>query len=255
MRAKKRLIVAFILAFAFNLNAQSTFTSNENDGRNQATFTSDAPLENIVGVSNNVGVMVMLDTDDVTNSPKGKVKVDLKTLKTGIDLRDEHLRSENWLHTEKYQYAEFMLTGITKTSSKSISNGENVNVTLAGKMTIHGVTKDITAPAILTYYKESEKTRSKIKGNLLKVKSNFSIKLSDYGVNIPNMVVGKVDENIQLSINFISTDASGKLADNPCGCNPCGMKKEGKCNPCGMKEGKCNPCKMKGGKCNPCKSK
>jgi polyisoprenoid-binding protein YceI len=173
------------------------------------------------------------------------VKVDLRTLKTGIELRDEHLRSENWLNTEKYPFAEFILTGILKSSSSTLEDGKKVNATLTGNMTIHGITKEIKVPATLTYYKENEKTRAKIKGNLLKVNSEFSIKLSDYGVSIPNMVVGKVADNINLSVNYISTDTGGSKGGNPCGCNPCGMKKEGKCNPCGMKEGKCNPCKSK----------
>jgi hypothetical protein len=105
---------------------------------------------------------------------------------------------------------------------------------------VHGITKDVTADAQLIYFKESERTKAKMAGNLLKVKANFEIKLGDYGVMIPDMVVGKLDENIKVSVGFIATDAGTQMAENPCGANPCSpaMHK-------GMEKGACNPCSPK----------
>jgi len=45
---------------------------------------------------------------------------------------------------------------------------------------------------------------------LLKVNTDFMIKLNDFGIDIPGMVVGKVDENIKVSATFIATDATAK---------------------------------------------
>ena len=248
-----------LLLLSLSLSAQ-TFTAS-GDTRNQASFLSDAPLESIVGVSNNLEAVAMIDVNNITNNPKGKVNVDLNKLKTGIALRDEHLRSANWLNTEKFPFATFMLTGISDASSNKLEDGKKVKATIHGKFTVHGVTKDISAPGELTYFKENERTKLKIKGNLLKVKASFDIKLGDYGITIPDMVVGKVDDNVRVSVNFISTDANATMG-NPCGgCNPCGMAKtkDGKCNPCGMSKmhkagAKCSPCSMMKtkAKCNPC---
>ena len=82
-----------------------------------------------------------------------------------------------------------------------------VNLTVHGNLTIHGVTKEIKAPASLTFYKENERTKARMMGNLIKGSTDFSIKLSDYGVEIPSMVVGKVDNNIKISLRFIASDA------------------------------------------------
>ena len=59
--------------------------------------------------------------------------------------------------------------------------------------------------------------------------AEFNIKLSDYGVKIPSMVVGKVDEEVKVTTNFVSSDANAQ--GNPCGtCGP--NKNDNKCNPC-----------------------
>lgn len=268
---KTKLITSILLTLVLgaNLFAQ-TFSVNSKDGRNQASFISDAPFEKIVGLSSGLDAMVMINKDDIAAKPMGKVKVSIANIKTGIDLRDEHLRSENWLNAEKYPYAEFKLMGIKDASAGSLEDGARTNVTLVGQFSVHGVTKDIEAPATLTYFKESARTKAKAPGNLLVADTEFSIKLSDYGVQIPSMVVGKVNEEVKVTASFVASDAHhGEM--NPCGpcgpnkemkgkANPCSMKKHGKmmnnpCNPCGMKKDMKNEMKKAANPCNPCAPK
>ncbi|MDZ7625981.1 MAG: YceI family protein [Ignavibacteriaceae bacterium] len=244
----KFLKLTFILISFLGLNASAqTFSVDSQDGRNQASFISDAPLEQINGLASGLDATVMLSVNDITQKPMGKVKVPVNNIKTGIDLRDEHLQSEMWLNSTKYPYAEFQLTGIKNPSSKTLSDGQKVKCTLVGKFSVHGVTKDVEVPATLTYFKESEKTKAKLPGDLLVASAEFNIKLGDYGVKIPDMVVGKVNDQVQISTNFVASDKNS-MNGNPCAvCNPCSMDK-GKCNPCAMKDmkkGQCNPCAMK----------
>lgn len=235
----------FLMLLGVSLSAQ-TFTVDSKDARNQASFTSEAPFEKIVGVASGLSAMVMINKDDVTDMPKGIVKVPITNIKTGIDLRDEHVRSEDWLNASKYPFAEFKLKGIQNTTSGKLEPGQKVKATLLGDFTVHGITKEIKVPTELTYFEQNEQTKAKMPGNLLVVNAEFSIKLSDYGVEIPSMVVGKVNEAVEISVNFVASDANAG-GMNPCGaCNPCGMKTEGKCNPCSMKkDNPCNPCAMK----------
>lgn len=247
MKLNIKIAAVVLTLFSLNLYAQTSFVADATDARNQATFDSDAPLEKIVGLASGLEAMVMLDPNDITKTPRGKVKVAIDKIKTGIDLRDEHLRSEDWLNSKKYPYAEFELTGISNPGTKQLKDGQKITVTLQGKFSVHGVTKNITAPAELFYLKESDKTKSRLPGNLLRVTSNFSIKLSDYGIKIPEMVVGKVNEEVKIAVNFVASDKNA-MSGNPCAvCNPCAVEK-GKCNPCAMKDmkkGQCNPCAMK----------
>lgn len=246
MKTKLTLATIITLLFGISLFAQ-TFTADSKDGRNQASFISDAPFEKIVGLASGLDATVMINPNDVTQKPMGKVKVAIANIKSGIDLRDEHLRSEMWLNAGKFPYAEFQLTGIKNPSSKSLNDGQKVKVTLVGKFSVHGVTKDVEVPAELRYFKESEKTKAKAPGNLLVANADFKIKLADYGIMIPEMVVGKVNDEVAITVNFVASDKNTS-GNNPCGvCNPCSMDK-GKCNPCAMKDmkkGQCNPCAMK----------
>ncbi len=237
MKTLKTVVVLFLLALT--LNAQTFKASGDN--RNQATFESNAPLEDIVGVSNDLNVVAMINPTNLSHA-MGKVSVNLSVLKSGIDLRDEHIRSAMWLNTEKFPNAEFKLKSISGASS--LADSKPTSVKLHGTFTVHGVTKDIVANAKLTYFKESARTKGKMAGNLLKVKANFEIKLGDYGVMIPKMVVGKLDENIKVSVSFIATDAGSKMAGNPCGPNPCSPDMH-KSMDNKMKKGACNPCSPK----------
>jgi len=213
-------IILFLLGT--NIFAQ-TFSVDSKDGRNQASFISDAPLEKTVGLSAGLDATVMLNVNDITQKPMGKVKVSVNNIKTGIDLRDEHLRGEMWLNAAKYPYIEFQLTGIKNASSKKLNDGQKVTVTLLGKFSVHGVTKDVEVPATLTYLKESEKTKSRSPGNLLVANTEFTIRLADYGIIIPSMVEGKLGEEVKITTNFVASDANGGGA-NPC--NPCAPNKK-----------------------------
>ena len=262
MKTILKTIVLLTVWLSTNLSAQ-TFAVDIKDARNQAQFISDAPFEKINGLVSGLDATVMINTNDITQKPMGKVKVAIKDIKTGIELRDEHLSSEMWLNAAKFPTAEFQLTGIKNPSSKTLNNGQKVNATLVGKFSVHGVSKEVEVPATLTYFKESEKTKARVPGNLLVANAEFNIKLSDYGVKIPDMVVSKVNDLVKISTNFVASDQNA-VADNPCAtcasktskeqCNPYGVKKNE------MKNNSCNPCAVKkdmkkDNPCNPCAPK
>lgn len=259
MKTFLKSTILILVLFTANFFAQ-TFVADTKDARNQAQFVSDAPFEKINGLVSGLDATVMLNPKDITQKPMGKVKISINNIKTGIDLRDEHLRGEMWLNSVKFPYAEFQLIGIKDPSSKSLNDGQKVKATLIGKFTVHGVTKDVEVPATLTYFKESDRTKSRTPGNLLVANASFNIRLSDYGVKIPDMVVGKVSDEVQITTNFVANDLN-KVGDNPCGtCGP--NKNESKCNPCSVKKTETknnpgNPCAVKKdmkkeNPCNPC---
>ena len=241
----KKLILAGLFGLVTGAAVGQTFTADINDGRNNARFESDAPLENIVGTTNQVEATLMINPKDITKNPKGMVIVNVASLKTGINLRDEHMRSDDYLNTTKYPDASFMLSGL-KASTKSLENAKPVNATASGKLTLHGVTRQVSVPVTLVYFEENKKTGSKQPGNLLRVKVNFNVKLSDYNITVPQILYYKLDETVAITIDLVASDAGGTAmaACNPCGpskaaCNPCGPETssmKNPCNPCGPKK-------------------
>jgi polyisoprenoid-binding protein YceI len=96
-------VVSTALAQGFKVDAtgEQTFSFTDEHGRNQAMFFSSTPLEDVTGLSNDVSGSVTFDVSDVSTL-KGSISISTASLRTGIELRDGHLQSKNWLDAESY---------------------------------------------------------------------------------------------------------------------------------------------------------
>ena len=152
-------------------------------------FISDAPLEKIVGNAPSKGTF-SIDTADLS-AMRGEASLQVASMKTGNDIRDEHLRGDDWLEANKYPTIKFVIKSAAA-DGELVTKGEVTggNVILTGELSIHGVTKEIQA-----------KANVKWKGDKFKITSSFSISLADYNVQGASGVVGKkVGKTIQLQV-------------------------------------------------------
>ena len=152
-------------------------------------FLSDAPLEKIVGNAPSTGTFT-IDTSDLSTM-RGEASLQVASMKTGNDIRDEHLRGDDWLEANKYPTIKFVIKSAAA-DGDLVTKGEVTggNVVLTGDLSIHGVTKEIKA-----------KANVKWKGDKFKITSSFSISLADYKVQGASGVVGKkVGKTIQLNV-------------------------------------------------------
>lgn len=192
----------FAQGFKVKASGEQKFNFEDKGGRNQTTFFSTTPVEDINGLGNGVSGSVTFNTNDL-KSLKGKVTVSVASIKTGIDLRDEHMRSAGWLNAESYPEISFEIKKVSDV--KSLADNK-LSAKVSGSFTMHGVTKDVVAEATLTYLDENETTKQRAPGDLLGVQAKFTVKLSDYRVN--NKVVGqKVSENIEIGVNLTGSNA------------------------------------------------
>lgn len=224
------------------------------DNRNVFTFESKAPLEKIVGTTSKITGKVHLDPKDITKHTMATFSLDLASMKTGIGLRDEHMR-DGYLETSKYPHAVLTIEKVISASQKMLADQKPITVDAVGTLTLHGVKKPVTIKnANITYFKESEATRGKMPGDLLHVEGGFSIQLPDYNIKVPQKLFLKLDKTIKVNVDlFATTDAKMAMAANPC--NPCGGKAVNPCNPCSAKKkatNPCNPCDAKKKAANPC---
>jgi len=188
--------------FKVKATGEQTFSFTDEYGRNQASFYSSTPLENITGLSNDVRGSVTFNVSDISTL-KGTVSISAASLKTGIELRDGHLQSNNWLDAESYPEITFVIKSVSDVTSL----GDNkLEAKVLGDFSAHGVTKEITADVTMTYLDESEKTKARAPGDLLGVEAKFNITLSDYDVD--NMVLGqKVSDNIEVTATMVGSNA------------------------------------------------
>jgi polyisoprenoid-binding protein YceI len=203
--------VLLVLLLAVSSFAQQTtiksFYVNDTKKRDVVTFTSKAPLETIIGKTADVTGFITVSLDDIKGSAKARIEVDLASLKTGIDMRDGHMR-DNFLETAKYPKAVFELTKVDSISQNTLGDQKEVKAILVGNFTVHGVTKAITIPATITYFKESEQTSARASGDLLHVAVNFDLLLGDYGIKRPQMLFMKLDETQKINIDIIGSTAA-----------------------------------------------
>jgi len=183
-------VLALSMAFGMMRVAQATSNAKfevEGTDESRVQFVSDAPLEKISGVGHTLSGNLDVDPGAIGKA-KGTIELDVKSIRTGVELRDEHLQSDAWLDSKKYPKIKFELGKID--GADKLEPNKAVDVTVKGKLTMHGVTRDETATAKVRWVPE--------KG--IRVQANFKVNLTNYKISVPSVVRLKVSDEIQLNI-------------------------------------------------------
>jgi polyisoprenoid-binding protein YceI len=164
----------------------------QDDSTRSVRFESDAKLEFIEGVTQAVSGWIFCDIENL-DSVAGVIQCDLRSLETGIETRDEHMRDRH-LHTAQYPIDFFHLTGVRGFPAK-LDIGQTYNGTADGLFFIHGVSREIH-PAL-----EIERIQSRA-GESIVVKAKFQIHLEDYDIPRPKALFLKLAETILVDVSF-----------------------------------------------------
>ena len=132
-------------------------------------------------------------------------------------MRDEHLRDQ-YLETKKFPTAILTIENIVKVEGEErktpqkLENGKSAYVDVEGLLKLHGVEKRITIKRVkITYLKGSKELESGYMfGDLLKIDGSFSLKLSDFKIKVPQFLVLKLSEEIQIEISMLATTVAPK---------------------------------------------
>lgn len=121
---------------------------------------------------------------------RGVVVVRVDSMKTGIGMRDGHLRGA--MQATKYPEIRFDLLGVTPDSGAGATHGDTAAVTYAGRMTIHGVTRDDTIPGTLI-----------VTGDSIVAAAAFPLDMRDYGVKPPTrLLVIRVEPVVEIAVRL-----------------------------------------------------
>jgi len=71
---------------------------------------------------------------------------------------------------------------------------------------LRGTTRKIVIPMELTYFRESEATKTRLAGNLLRARSTFIIDTSVFGVSISAPLKNVFNPSVQVSGELIGSD-------------------------------------------------
>jgi polyisoprenoid-binding protein YceI len=130
----KKLSSAIALLSLTWANAQSTW--NIDASHSSIRFTVDhMVISEVEGIFSKYEGSVIATKADFSDA-RINFTVDVNSVNTDNEKRDEHLRSADFFETEKYPKMTFVSTSVVKTGTGKYN--------LKGKLTLHGVTKEIT---------------------------------------------------------------------------------------------------------------
>ncbi|MEP6595455.1 MAG: YceI family protein [Ginsengibacter sp.] len=126
---------------------------------------------------------VLFDPVNLTTS-NFDVSVDVKTIDTDIENRDEHLRGDRYFDAEKYP---LIVIRSIKINSNTAKMGEYY---FTGTLTMHSITKNISFPFTATP-----------RGDDYLFSGHFEINRLDFSVGEPSSVLGKT---VKVSLSVLA---------------------------------------------------
>jgi polyisoprenoid-binding protein YceI len=174
--------------------AEQRYGFNDPNSRDTVTFLLDAPLETINGLSNSVKGRILLREGKAT----GELRVPVSTLKTGNATRDGHLQNDRWLDAAKFPDIIAAFEGL---SIPELEDGKPQKVETKVRLTVRGVTLEHPVEVMVTRFKESELTRARAPGDLLRIRAKFRVPLEDHGIKREGPLRVKVAEVAEVSVD------------------------------------------------------
>jgi len=174
----------------------------------RATFKSDALLETFVGNTAAEGVAGTLTVDPARpQGASGMVKVDMNLVRTGIDKRDADMRGKNFLDTEvdANRWVTFEMKSVE--IAGPLEPGKAIPAKVRGILTVKQKPVERVADATVTWIKltpeqvESQK-RFGFTADNIKVRARFGTTFTDHGMQVPQLLIFKVSNDIQLETDL-----------------------------------------------------
>jgi len=180
MNTMKNLLLLAAATLPLAASAQERFATRNG----HIAFFSETPMENIE--ANNHKVSCVLDA--TTGAIQFAVLI--KAFEFDKALMQEHF-NENYMESNTYPKAEFK-GKMTGASAEDLKKPGTYEVTVAGDLTIHGVTKAVSHKGTITVAEDGT----------LKAASGFIVKPEDHGIKVPGVVRKNIAEEITVKVRM-----------------------------------------------------
>jgi polyisoprenoid-binding protein YceI len=193
-------LLAAATALAATAHAEKiAFDLKDPKGVNNIVFKLDAPLESINGTANGITGTILVDPAQ-PEVVEGKIVVDTKSLKVPNDFMQEHMLGADWLDAETHPEISFEVKEVLNPNKTSDTEG---TADVKGIFTLKGVSKEITAPAKVTYLpgRLGDRTNNEMQGDLIVIRTNFQINRGDFGIKAGENL-DKVSDTIDISLSI-----------------------------------------------------
>lgn len=180
--------------------APATYDFKDPKGVNAIQFHLDSLLEPISGTASGVTGTVQFDPANPATTT-GRIVVAAQTLLVTNTMMTEHLHGAMWLEVAKNPEIAFELAKLSDIKTE----GNTTSAVASGQFTLKGVTKEISVPVTLTHLAGAYGKRLNkpdLKGDLLVIRGEFTIKRADYGIQ-PGKNEDKVNPEVKLTIAIV----------------------------------------------------
>ena len=181
------LMIAFLSTTTF---AQTTWKVDP--AHTQVSFgITHMGISEVEGRFNKFDGSIVAAKDDFSDAQYA-ITIQVPSINTGIEMRDDHLRSADFFDAEKYPTMTFKSTSSKKVSDKKYQ--------VTGDLTFHGITKPITLDVTHRGTIDHPQSGKTISGFTI----SGNVKRSDYklGPDFPEAVLSD-DVNIEVNGEFI----------------------------------------------------
>lgn len=141
-----------------------------------------------------VGMKIEGKTSDLKVADDGKtitVDVPLAHLKTGIGLRDRHMR-DKYLQVDKYPDAKLT---VERSALHLPADGATLDADAPGRLVLHGHAKNVT------FHYSAHRA-----GNSYSVSGRVHVDMHDYGIEVPSYLGVTVKPGVAVNVRFSASD-------------------------------------------------
>ncbi|MFN2143430.1 MAG: YceI family protein [Candidatus Promineifilaceae bacterium] len=161
-------------------------------------------LNTVVGSTDQVAGELAVDLNDLSTTQIGALQINARTLATDNEFRNRAIKNEI-LDTNAYEFITFTPTAVDGLPG-SAAIGEPVAFTITGELTIRDVSNEVTFEVQATAVSADE----------LSGTASAVVQRADYSLIIPSVPnVANVDEEVELTIDFIARAEGGSAAEMP----------------------------------------
>jgi polyisoprenoid-binding protein YceI len=158
------------------------------------SFESKMEIEDIFGTTHTVKGWLKLNKK---GGGKFRLEVPVASLKTGIAMRDDHMRSKKWLNAAKHPNLIFAGSSLKKLGRD--------RYLVSGTFSMNGKERPLRVTVRTRPIAKAMAMKLGLgKEEWVRVRGAFAVKLSDYGIKIPKMAAAKVADRWAVKISLFA---------------------------------------------------
>ena len=146
-----------------------------------------------VGETTAISGEIYLSPDGLYDGATSSFTVDLRELKSDESRRDSYI-NRTTLDTSSFPFAEFVVESITGFPTDYVEDTQ-VELTLSGSMTIHGVSQPMTFSVL-----------ARQAGNSLSAVADADFKMTDFGIDPPSVSIATARDEVHIQLVLLALE-------------------------------------------------